>query len=349
MKLSELIQYLGCDTSDAQLDAFLLQNSLKMPKTATPNNSATYAADKAKGLEYIFSYSILNEKYYPSRQIGKKWQTWLCDVHIACDGAKKNSVVNDPTFWDLGVTPQMTLDEVKKIFTNPPTESQYEHTYAKSISEDVEILVTYRIKADPMLGIMSVDPTKIYTIRLRIKQYWEIISYLFLNTDKPFVSDHKNTREEAVLWLKWLMEKRYLKIPAAAYVSFFPPSGGLRGADMEGVLAFAKQYLGSKVWANNLTDEPYLLQFLQSSWSSNLGFENEKGEEMTYYLEVYMKAIGKHAEYCKIYYGEYEALQGLSAFQDTIPFDDASFQLFVKEYDKAFDWFKSCRQLVIGV
>ncbi len=341
MKLSELIQYLGRDTSDAQLDAFLLQNGLKMPKTATPNNSATYATDKAKGLEYIFSYSILNEKYYPSRQIGKKWQTWLCDIHIACDGAKKNSVVNDPTFWDLGVTPQTTLDEVKKIFTNPPTESQYEHTYAKSISEDVEILVTYRIKADPMLGIMSVDPTKIYTIRLRIKQYWEIISYLFLNTDKPFVSDHKNTREEAVLWFKWLMTKRYLKIPVEAYAQKLP-------TDMDGVLAFAKQYLGSKVWANNLTDEPYLLQFLQSSWSSNLGFENEKGEEMTYYLEVYMKAIGKHAEYCKIYYTDYEALQGLSAFQDTIPFDDASFQLFVKEYDKAFDWFKTCRQLVIG-
>ena len=334
MKLSDLIQWLGKDTNDAQLDAFLTQNGLKMPKTATPNNSTTYATDKAKGMEYIFSYSILNEKYYPSRQVAKKWQTWLCDIHIACVGVKKNSVVNDPAFWDLGVSPQTPLSEVKKIFTDPPTESQYENVYAKSISEDVEILVTYRIKADPMLGIMSVDPTVIYSIRLRIKQYWEVISYLFLNTDKPFVSDHKNSQEEAVLWLKWLIEKRYLKIPAAAYEGKLP-------SDTEGVLAFAKQYLGSKVWANNLTDEPYLLKFLQSSWSSNLGFENEKGEEMTYYLEVYMKAIGKHAEYCKIYYTDYEALQGLTAFQDTIPFDDASFKLFVKEYDKAFEWFKS--------
>ena len=55
MKLSELIQYLGRDTSDAQLDAFLLQNGLKKPKTATPNNSATYATDEVKGVEYIFS------------------------------------------------------------------------------------------------------------------------------------------------------------------------------------------------------------------------------------------------------------------------------------------------------
>ena len=63
MNLSDLIQWLGKDTNDAQLDAFLTQNGLKMPKTATPNYSATYATDKAKGMEYIFSYSILNEKY----------------------------------------------------------------------------------------------------------------------------------------------------------------------------------------------------------------------------------------------------------------------------------------------
>lgn len=317
MHISTLVELLGSKGSDAHLQAWFAQHGIgKPPATISANQGQKSVKDKLHDMEFYFAFDIINDRFYPPTSGARGSLLSHFKSATLFSRRPKGNPPKPEGFWDGYVQPAATLQDCLAYFNGLMEEFGDTVYFERPLTGDVEIKLWFCKRRQ-----------RVDTIQLNLREDREFIGHHDFNPG----NEHNTTPQAATLVLKWLFDRRHLRVPQALY------EAGLED-DHQAILRFADQHLGNHVWAGQLHDSPALRSLLAHTRTTR-PLQLDNGSSLHLFDKwLYLKAGGAWERHQALYNDDtlVDWSASVDAFERAVVLDAAQRQAFLALLDDAY-------------
>jgi hypothetical protein len=315
MKQSELVTLLGLTVDDLAVTAAVAAGGGKPLKATNPNNATCESIDKAHNIALWAHYDIINERFQPTRNAGKKWVTYLWCIRLVEREPTKAKPDPKPTsFWDMSPEPGTltTQAEIEAFFGPHRRRYGNELAYRKQVAKDVDVTIRWDVTTETANSYW-----------LKVSEDIELKPAELL--DLALLTSGEYAVNAELMGIKWLFDRGYLSLPADTAA----PTNSI-----EDVHQFVTTLLNGHLWASQLNPDIELLhEFVVLSQQANYGIK--KGDDQVRFY-THFTLIDSTDQAANFHATEQRDYLAAIAMIRAVAFNDDTYRAFATSMDASF-------------